>query len=510
MSLATQGQVTMVKNIVVFSDGTGQAGGLRPEQRLSNVYKLYRAARIGPDSKISPSNQVGYYDPGLGSGEHEPFWSSPRKAIKKLLANALGTGISTNVADCYEFILKHYEPGDRIYLFGFSRGAYTVRCVTNVMNVCGVPTHGADGGQLPRYGSKLRSIAEEAVHKVYEHGASKNRKKYEDEREEQARRFREKYGSEGIGADGEPQGNVQPYFVGVFDTVAALGTSAKRKISVYAVAALVLAAASYGLTWLAQRLIDFDFWQAFTKLFLATVLITIAIVIKNRFRYIFGFPKEYSFRFHFTSWGLANYDRFLDNLVPYARHAISIDESRASFPPVPWGKQVDMDRNKDQVPAWLRQVWFAGNHSDIGGSYPEDESRLSDIALDWMIEQIQEVPEPVILNMDLLNRYPDPKAMQHCEIESTREMWPRWWPSFLRLTWSRKEREASGGSLHPSVVLRFECENICDAGRMRTYLPEALRNNKKVERFYISQPVQSAPTDHTAIVSVDDATRPKT
>ena len=57
----------MVKNICIFSDGTGQMGGIRPDQRLSNVYKMYRAMRPGPDSPISPMDQV--YE-GQVIGEH--------------------------------------------------------------------------------------------------------------------------------------------------------------------------------------------------------------------------------------------------------------------------------------------------------------------------------------------------------------------------------------------------------------------------------------------------------
>jgi hypothetical protein len=52
----------MAKNIIIFSDGTGQVGGLRPDERRSNIYKLYRATRCGPDTDIDPAKQVTYYD----------------------------------------------------------------------------------------------------------------------------------------------------------------------------------------------------------------------------------------------------------------------------------------------------------------------------------------------------------------------------------------------------------------------------------------------------------------
>ena len=137
----------MSKNILIFSDGTGQAGGLTPDQALSNVYKLYRASRVSPDNQIDPSQQIAFYDAGLGTETDAgriPFQSVQK--FRKVWCAATGTGISRNIADCYEAILKHYEPGDRVFLFGFSRGAYTARCVGGVMSLCGVPTHAADGG----------------------------------------------------------------------------------------------------------------------------------------------------------------------------------------------------------------------------------------------------------------------------------------------------------------------------------------------------------------------------
>ncbi|WP_206680568.1 phospholipase effector Tle1 domain-containing protein [Neoaquamicrobium sediminum] len=59
----------MPKTILIFSDGTGQIGGMKPDERLSNVYKMYRAMRPGPDSPIDPKRQFAFYDAGLGAGE---------------------------------------------------------------------------------------------------------------------------------------------------------------------------------------------------------------------------------------------------------------------------------------------------------------------------------------------------------------------------------------------------------------------------------------------------------
>jgi uncharacterized protein (DUF2235 family) len=219
----------VAKNILIFSDGTGQAGGVRPDQHLSNVYKLYRASRTGPDSSVDPAKQIAFYDAGLGTDDDAGHsLISAITFLRKLLASATGRGITRNITDCYEAILNAHEPGDRIFLFGFSRGAYTVRSVAGVLALCGVPTKGGDGRALPRFRAETRSIADEAVRKVYEHGAGKPIADYEEERNEQARRFRAKYGSE---TDGHA--NVDPYFIGVFDTVASLGAKGAARFAIY-------------------------------------------------------------------------------------------------------------------------------------------------------------------------------------------------------------------------------------------------------------------------------------
>src|SRR3954470_20010302 len=97
----------MPKNIVVFSDGTGQDGGVRPEQRISNVYKMYRASRVHPDNAIDPKEQVVFYDPGLGTDIGASGLLSILRRIDKLMQSVTGRGITRNMADCYEFIINH-------------------------------------------------------------------------------------------------------------------------------------------------------------------------------------------------------------------------------------------------------------------------------------------------------------------------------------------------------------------------------------------------------------------
>ena len=105
------------KHIVVCADGTGNEGGVEGE---SNVFRFYRL--LADDSK----EQIAYYDQGLGT-EKRP-----------ILGKAFGVGISRNIRDCYEFLVDTYEPGDRVFLLGFSRGAFTVRSLGGMIARCGL------------------------------------------------------------------------------------------------------------------------------------------------------------------------------------------------------------------------------------------------------------------------------------------------------------------------------------------------------------------------------------
>lgn len=473
----------VAKNILIFSDGTGQMGGVRPDQRLSNIYKLYRAMRPGPETQIDPAKQVAFYDPGLGVGETGGFTF---RRLRNALEAAVGSGIDENVIDCYEQIIAHYETGDRILLFGFSRGAYTVRSLANVMNLCGVPTRMPDGSPVPKYGKRLRKIASDAVKYVYNHGAGKprNQKPYYDEREKKGRRFRVKYGSSPPPDQDNVQGNVQPTFIGVFDTVAALGNVVVNCLTYAGFVALgLLLFGSFLFSW------PWWIWLPMVGLLIIVLYWYIRILV-SQFKYFSPDPEQpLQFRRpwdwwqnwkngHRAIWRKKHYDRWLDSDVGFARHALAIDENRADFPRVEWASQSEVDKNKGKKPQWLRQVWFAGCHSDVGGSYPESESRLSDIALEWMIEELRECVPEVQINSHMLHLWPDPMALQH-EEKYLFELWR------IRIPWRRKPREADPAfQLHSSVLKRLNADAVPQVGEVKPYRPEQLRMHPQAKQYF--------------------------
>lgn len=97
----------MGRNIVIFSDGTGQRGGVLVDERRSNIYKLYRATRVAPDSCVDPTEQTAFYDPGLGTlpvGVDSP--AALARSLYNLASQATGLGITRNIVDCYAALVR--------------------------------------------------------------------------------------------------------------------------------------------------------------------------------------------------------------------------------------------------------------------------------------------------------------------------------------------------------------------------------------------------------------------
>ena len=119
------------KNIVICSDGTGNSA---VKNRGSNVFKLFEAvdlnsARDQRGGTNAPCAQVAIYDDGVGTGSFRPL---------RILSGAIGLGLKRNVKGLYADLCRVYVPGDRVFLFGFSRGAFTVRTLAGLISDCGI------------------------------------------------------------------------------------------------------------------------------------------------------------------------------------------------------------------------------------------------------------------------------------------------------------------------------------------------------------------------------------
>lgn len=189
----------MPKNIVLLSDGTGNSAG---KLFKTNVWRLYQAL------DLSGADQIAYYDDGVGSSSFKPM---------AVLGGAFGWGLKRNVLDLYSFLCWNYQSDDRIYCFGFSRGAFTIRVLTGLIDSQGLIRANTK--------SELKRLAREAF------------RAYRQERyrttlglERPARMLRNTitrahsrvWGLEGYRALKTPAG-IPITFVGLWDTVAAYG-----------------------------------------------------------------------------------------------------------------------------------------------------------------------------------------------------------------------------------------------------------------------------------------------
>ena len=499
----------MPKNIIIFSDGTGQAGGIAFDEVRTNVYKLYRACRVGPDTTINPSEQVAFYDPGLGSpadgSRIKIRWA---RSLYNLASMATGLGITANIIDCYAALIRLYREGDRVFLIGFSRGAYTVRSLAGVMSFCGIPRHLPGGMPLPMDIKGSRRLAERAVKDVYQFCSS-----YDDSkvgkylrfmtatRRAIAAKFRADHGCSVGAADGE-KANVFPYFIGVFDTVAALGHSGLGLVVVAAVLAspFILSFILSLLSYLPAFPVLGPFFAGMTYCNVFWVVAPILIVgaallyLKNYLKWAPALPGCGFFdqlkTIHFTRSKHQFYDLTLNVNVGYAKHAISIDENRADFKRVGWAPTAEKQDTRDpQGNLYFEQVWFPGVHADIGGGYDENESRLSDIALSWMLAAASMVPNGLKHDPSVLRLHPDASGPQHNEQKG----------SWLAL--GLRKMPGPRAIMHKSVYQRYAAGPVVLFDKVDRYRPPNMSGHADFAQYYdpnVKDPTAADPAQAIA------------
>ena len=500
----------MAKNILIFSDGTGMAGGITFDEDRTNIYKFYRATRCGPDSCVHPDQQVAFYDPGLGSPADGGFiFGKAGRWAYNVAAQATGLGITANIIDCYAALIRLYRDGDRIFLFGFSRGAYTVRCLGAVIALCGIPRHLSGGRPLSLDVAGSRDLASDAVANVYQFCSSKPRKtpgSYRnfmlDTRAAIAARFRQEHGS----ADPtDPQkANVYPYFIGVFDTVAALGRIG-AVIGLMLALGGVLAGISYSISLLTGLADARGFgWLAYCTFANTAVLLIGAAISVGVISYVFNYLK---FDFRVPGYGLLKRlatihlappkhtfaDYTLNVNVTYAKHAISIDENRKDFKRVIWVPNETKINTRDaEKNLFFEQVWFPGVHADIGGGYPENEARLSDVTLGWMLAAASTIPNGIQHDEPVLRRYGDPTGPQHDECKAGR------WQAAIRPLPTDKNDNLSRATMHHSVYARFAASSVLLYDHLGPYRPPNLACHVDFQHYYDAKKMAPAEPQFVA------------
>lgn len=185
----------MAKNIVVCCDGTANEF----TEHNTNVVKLYSTLVHDPVS------QVTYYHPGLGTMEPEGALTTFSRKVTKLLGMAVGYGLANDIRDAYVFLMRNFESGDKVFLFGFSRGSYTVRAVASLLHMYGLIRPGNEA--LVPYAIRMLTGINRADANIAKQQQAKAQ--YFD----LARGFKSTLSSP----------DCIPWFVGVWDTVSSVG-----------------------------------------------------------------------------------------------------------------------------------------------------------------------------------------------------------------------------------------------------------------------------------------------
>ncbi|MDA1013366.1 MAG: DUF2235 domain-containing protein [Planctomycetota bacterium] len=435
----------MPKNIVICADGTGNSGGTTG---VSNVWRLYQAVDL--ETEEEQHRQIAFHDDGVGT-----------QSLKfiKMLGMGTGFGLSSNLAQLYAYLVRHFEEGDRIFLFGFSRGAFTVRALANILYFCGIASnkkHGENGDELLSP-DELADLADRAVsaHRL------RNWRDPDDEHSEPFK-FRKENGlvHRAVAEKGDDldyikhdKGRFPITFVGVWDTVAAVGLPFDEMTQ------YCLNRAAQGKSGLVNKLFGLN------RLFGHVLRRDSPVYNKNPQNPNWEDDAGHVLRNTHLKDDSENPNPDGD-VQPFIRkifHAVSTDDERYTFHPT----LLLEDGAAAQANAIIEQVWFAGVHANVGGGYPKDG--LAFVALRWMMHHAHEAG--LIFNADVWTRYRE-ESDPHGPLYDSRAVAGRFYRYRPRdlgtITSAAGLRELK---LHPSVLDRIKrhSEDYAPTGIPATY-----------------------------------------
>ena len=303
-------------NVVLCCDGTGN----KLDVATSNVVRLYSVA-----IRETPKEQVVYYHPGIGTMPAKAALTSGSRWATKLAGSAAGYGLLDDVADLYAYLMQTLREGDTIFIFGFSRGAFTARVLAGLIHRCGVLQ------------PHLTSLIPYALDLYRPH------EPLDDVVAKFVRLFSRRW---------------RVHFLGLWDTVKA-----------------------FGVIW----------------------------------------PKSLP------------HLRFNPS-VDIVRHAMALEERRTMFAPTTWG---GTDGDQRGTPAGfitpampprfieggqkVKEVWFEGCHSDVGGGLPEMKGSLYKHSLEWMVREA--LDEGLLVDEKALHVMLSERAGPARKVESLKGAW---------------------------------------------------------------------------------------
>ncbi|KIW84012.1 hypothetical protein Z517_03258 [Fonsecaea pedrosoi CBS 271.37] len=312
------------RRIVLFCDGTGQSE-YNPENRLTNVSRIKSYMSIRTSGNTSQSS---FYIPGIGT---EGFHTDK-------LHQANAKGIETSIKAGYTAIRDNYshDDGDQIILLGFSRGAFVMRCVADMVGRIGVLTKASN------------RLADHLVDLVFEQWKARKDGQYQ------------RYDPDPRQVDFADTPTTDDGQVAVSEVVPSLGDVDRNDKD--ALFTFLLQHSTYLNREVPIKVCAL--WD--TVAAVDTPLLGIQQI---------RVPGEFAF----VNSGLGN-------RIQHAIHALSLHERRRPFLPIVWRTSDTAETLINQTRT-LRQCWFVGYHSDIGGG--REFQGLSHISLAWMIARLQ-------------------------------------------------------------------------------------------------------------------------
>ncbi|MBI1311217.1 hypothetical protein GC176_07905 [bacterium] len=365
----------MSRNIIICADGTGNSGGTG---EVTNVWRLYEAIALQDASQP----QVATHDDGVGTQSFK---------YVHILGLGVGLGLSRNLSELYHYLIRTYVEGDRIFLFGFSRGAFTVRALANILYFCGIadrheldkngnPRLDANGNKRLRSPEELEALSDRAV------AAHQTRNwKAPDDPWSDAYRFRTTEGLKhhgAVGGDGSDyqkhdQGRFPIEFLGVWDTVDAVGLPFDEMTQ------YCLRRVERKVERMARRNKRPGGFLALERLFGHVLRRTSPSYKDKDGNVCWEDDASYVLRnsaFRLPDPGNPNPDGECQPFIRRIYHAISIDDERYTFHPTLF---LENGRALTEANAVVEQVWFPGVHANVGGGYPKDG--LAYVSLAWMM-----------------------------------------------------------------------------------------------------------------------------